>query len=53
VLIAPPPPLLSSVQAMILRSQRAWTARSEIERLYFTFENAVDLVHASSVAPRD
>lgn len=38
---------------MILRSQRAWTPRSEIERLYFTFENAIDLVHQSSIAPRD
>lgn len=38
---------------MILRSQRSWTARTETERMYFTAEQAADLLQRSLAAPRD
>ena len=41
------------LQAMILRSQKSWTARTETERLFFTSENAVELVERSVNAPRE
>ncbi|CED84269.1 Triosephosphate isomerase [Phaffia rhodozyma] len=43
---------LGAQQAMILRSQKAWTPRTETERLYFTAETALELVQQSSSSNR-
>ncbi|KAL7414666.1 hypothetical protein BDY24DRAFT_414377 [Mrakia frigida] len=42
-----------SQQAMVLRSQKSWTARTDTERLFFTCPEAIELVAKSISAPRD